>query len=208
MTGQPMLHPMCIPSNLIPTIQGKPIYPTRFSGLRAALRQTFFERSTNTNKRQARLNQTRSTHHVCCIPPHVPNMLTSSTSMNGPLKMSILLLVALVSTTMALKPPAQAWITFCDDTNCSKNCGMSLSINNPGCVNQRGRGSYWIDGVIGWDEFSLIVSPDLGCPCQTKCMSGMSGDQHRCVALHEEEYKGDSYRFITGGCPRNTACPE
>lgn len=122
------------------------------------------------------------------------------------LNIIILLLISLISKTTAYVPPAQGWVSFCDDIYCSENCGMWLNINNPGCVNQVGRKSFWLDGRVKFNNFALIVSPRAGCPCQTKCMDGMSGDQDRCVVL-DESIKGDSYRFITGSCPENTKCP-
>lgn len=38
------------------------------------------------------------------------------------------------------------WARFCDDDNCSVNCGISVDDENPACLIQRGRGSMQYSG--------------------------------------------------------------
>lgn len=58
------------------------------------------------------------------------------------------------------------WGMFCDDTDCSQNCGISVKITDPGCLNQNGRQSVLFHGAdTGTGDYSLVVSPSADCPC-------------------------------------------
>lgn len=112
---------------------------------------------------------------------------------------------------------AQAWVRFCDDDNCSENCGIWVSIDNPGCLTEPHRRSFYVDGTgINWDQFSLVISPvgDSYCSCQANCLSQwnindptnyINGAQNKCYKLDELQ-RGGSYRWIQGGCPLETNC--
>lgn len=100
-----------------------------------------------------------------------------------------------VNTTIHTNKPAQGWATFCTDTKCSEGCGISVSLNNPGCLHEpRARSVRIHDGVF-FDRFNLIVSPGDGCRCQTDCIDQIAGDSNECLNL--DEHRGGSYRFIT-----------
>lgn len=99
------------------------------------------------------------------------------------------------STNVTERPIAQGWAVFCDDDNCSENCGMAVSLNNPGCLREPHRKSVKFHGKIYWSHFNLIVSPDDQCSCQSNCADGIAGDSSHCMSL--EPFQGGSYRFIT-----------
>lgn len=119
------------------------------------------------------------------------------------------ILTALASHALA-GAPAQAWVMFCDDENCSQNCGMNVSINNPGCLNEPNRGSFYVRGVRGANTFSLLSSPSADCPCQAGCAVPFDGTMHKCYSLSAtyifDKIMGESYQFIEGLCPENN-CP-
>ncbi|KAE8151148.1 hypothetical protein BDV25DRAFT_139131 [Aspergillus avenaceus] len=102
-----------------------------------------------------------------------------------------------------LSTQTQGWAYFCNDENCNEGCGQSVSINNPGCLNQSGRKSLKLKGNIAWDKFALLSSPDQNCPCQDNCYAAFSGGDDLCISL--DNLPGSSYRFITAdSCPGNT----
>lgn len=104
-----------------------------------------------------------------------------------------------VNTTIHTNKPAQGWATFCTDTQCSEGCGISVSLNNPGCLHEPNARSVRIHDGIFFDRFNLIVSPGDGCRCQTDCIAHIAGDSNTCMDL--DNHKGGSYRFITAdGC--------
>ncbi|KAK3681312.1 hypothetical protein B0T22DRAFT_344787, partial [Podospora appendiculata] len=91
------------------------------------------------------------------------------------------------------------WAQFCDDSNCSQNCGGSVQVSNPGCLNEGGRRSIRFHGGGGGD-YSLVVSPSGNCPCQVTCTTVPSG-----VGCWDiSGYSGyQSFRFIGGHCSGN-----
>ncbi|OKL64026.1 hypothetical protein UA08_00104 [Talaromyces atroroseus] len=72
--------------------------------------------------------------------------------------------IALAATFAHLSTATQ-WAQFCDDDNCSVNCGISVNLANPGCLNENGRKSVKIHGTDIM-LYSLVVSPRSNCPCQ------------------------------------------
>ncbi|XDG08908.1 hypothetical protein ABKA04_008523 [Annulohypoxylon sp. FPYF3050] len=105
---------------------------------------------------------------------------------------------------LALGMPAEentqaTWAQFCDDTNCSQNCGQSVDISNPGCLNQNGRKSIRFHGGSSGGK-ALVVSSGGNCPCQNTCASVPSDTG--CWDI--SQYSGDhSFRFISGKCSSN-----
>ena len=97
---------------------------------------------------------------------------------------------------------SQGWATFCTDTKCSEGCGISVSINNPGCLKEPNARSVKIHSGIPFDMFSLVVSPGDSCRCQRNCFGYISGNSNKCINL--EGADGDSYRFVTD----NDGCDE
>ncbi|KAI1454815.1 hypothetical protein F4805DRAFT_460322 [Annulohypoxylon moriforme] len=94
---------------------------------------------------------------------------------------------------------ADYWAQFCDDTGCSQNCGESVRVSDPGCLNESGRKSIRFHGSGGGD-YALVTSPNGNCPCQNGCSSVPSGTQ--CWDI--SQYSGDnSFRFISGNCGSN-----
>ena len=96
---------------------------------------------------------------------------------------------------------SHGWATFCTDTKCSEGCGISVSLNNPGCLNEpRARSVRIHDGIFLFGRFNLIVSPEDSCRCQSDCIGRFAGDDNTCVSL--DNHKGGSYRFISAddGC--------
>lgn len=69
-------------------------------------------------------------------------------------------------TELDLLPRGDFWAMFCDDTDCSQNCGQSVEVSNPGCLNQNGRQSIRFHGSEFSSDYSLVVSPSADCPCQ------------------------------------------
>jgi hypothetical protein len=101
-----------------------------------------------------------------------------------------------------------SWVRFCDDDDCSENCGTWVAVTNPGCLAQHGRRSLFHKGQDTMVyPYALVVSPpgDSSCSCQWHCVTGFGGSLDECHTLGEFQ-KGDSYRFIRGGCP-DPDCP-
>ncbi|KAF2968185.1 hypothetical protein GQX73_g5362 [Xylaria multiplex] len=93
------------------------------------------------------------------------------------------------------------WGQFCDDTGCSRNCGRSVRISNPGCLNEPGRRSIRFHGAnVGKGDYALVVSPSGSCPCQSSCSSVPHGT--RCWSISNYR-NARSFRFISGHCNRN-----
>ena len=65
---------------------------------------------------------------------------------------------------------ATTYAQFCDDQECSVNCGESVSTDNPGCLSESGRGSIKFHD-INIQEVNLVSSPDSACSCQNNCNS-------------------------------------
>jgi hypothetical protein len=57
---------------------------------------------------------------------------------------------------------ATTYAQFCDDTACTANCGISVSVDNPGCLNESGRHSIkFHDSNI--QDVRLVFSPSPDC---------------------------------------------
>ncbi|KAI8633002.1 hypothetical protein F5Y19DRAFT_471261 [Xylariaceae sp. FL1651] len=97
---------------------------------------------------------------------------------------------------------APFWAQYCSDDACSENCGTSLQISDPTCRFEYPRKSIRFHGAP-YGAYAIIISSAVGCPCQTACIGiskwGMSSN-----CLNISEYASDmSFRFISGGCPKN-----
>ncbi|KAI2469563.1 hypothetical protein F4781DRAFT_214817 [Annulohypoxylon bovei var. microspora] len=94
---------------------------------------------------------------------------------------------------------ADYWAQFCDDTACSQGCGESVSVSDPGCLNESGRKSILFHGTAD-NDYALVVSPSGNCPCQNTCSSVPSGS----TCWDISGYSADqSFRFISGSCGSN-----
>lgn len=101
------------------------------------------------------------------------------------------------------------WARFYDDDSCKINGGKSVSLANPGCLNEAGRGSFKIHGGDRHNRYFyyLISSPNNDCPCQSHCML-LPGSpfMFEYIKLQGRE-RGSSYRFFQGNwisqCPNN-----
>jgi hypothetical protein len=102
----------------------------------------------------------------------------------------------------ALSVASAQWVSFCDDSDCTTNCGEAVDATNPGCLNEVGRGSFYYQGGL-WEDVSLVVSPGSDCPCQDTCFSALTVDSTAgCYALEGVE-GAQSFRFIGSSCEAN-----
>ena len=69
---------------------------------------------------------------------------------------------------------SRAWASFCHDDKCSQDCGDWVPIDPPEsaktrpCLDQsKNNGSVKFRDVTMWD-FSLVISPKVGCACQSE----------------------------------------
>ncbi|KAJ5272565.1 hypothetical protein N7478_007690 [Penicillium angulare] len=97
------------------------------------------------------------------------------------------------------------WGQFCDDSDCSDNCGEWVNMADTGCLNEGGRGSFYVrDSTV--DAFFMIASADGDCPCQTSC-DGAGNDRgtgwKAGDSCHQLDSDMQSYRFVfaDGTCP-------
>ncbi|KAI1463478.1 uncharacterized protein F4812DRAFT_446287 [Daldinia caldariorum] len=96
---------------------------------------------------------------------------------------------------------ADFWAMFCDDTECSQNCGQSVQVSNPGCLNQNGRQSIrFHGGDVGSGDYSLVISPSGDCPCQESCSSIPTNTECWDISRFQD---AKSFRFIGGHCDGN-----
>ncbi|WPG97949.1 Hypothetical protein R9X50_00073200 [Acrodontium crateriforme] len=118
------------------------------------------------------------------------------------MKSATILLAALVGYVQAT-----TYAQFCDDHACTENCGISVSTDNPGCLNESGRNSikFHDDNI---QEVNLVFSPTPNCPCQTECINvvacgeGVCGGKVSCMDL-AGHHPAESFRFVGGG---STSC--
>jgi hypothetical protein len=90
------------------------------------------------------------------------------------------------------------WAMFCDDTECSQNCGQSVKVSNPGCLNENGRQSILFHGGdVGSGDYSLVVSPSGDCPCQDTCTTVPTNNLCWDISQYQD---AQSFRFIGGHC--------
>ncbi|KAI1119709.1 hypothetical protein F5Y10DRAFT_273821 [Nemania abortiva] len=93
------------------------------------------------------------------------------------------------------------WAMFCDDTDCSQNCGESVRVSNPGCLGETGRQSILFHGAdVGSGDYSLVVSPGASCPCQDACATVPTDSLCWDISQYQD---AQSFRFISGNCGSN-----
>jgi hypothetical protein len=98
------------------------------------------------------------------------------------------------------------WAQFCNDDNCSEDCGIWVDMYNPGCLTEHGRRSVHIRA--GGEEagsFNVIYSPDDQCTCQNHCDDVTSFAQGGCYIIANDT-TASSFRFISQqgqGCHAN-----
>lgn len=106
-----------------------------------------------------------------------------------------------------LDSPVELWAQFCDDTNCTVNCGASLQVSNSACVGESGRNSILFHhSTLGIDvgngdgsAFSLVTSLSDNCPCQSACGNYTDTGSTYCIDI--SAFNGSqSVRFISGTC--------
>jgi hypothetical protein len=88
---------------------------------------------------------------------------------------------------------ATTYAQFCNDNACNDGCGESVSVDNPGCLNENGRQSikfhvrssrdacrYMICDAdtfqiqdLNLAQVSLVFSPTPNCPCQNYCVDNI-----------------------------------
>lgn len=77
------------------------------------------------------------------------------------MKVQVLLISALAGYVSAT-----TYAQFCNDNACNDGCGESVSVDNPGCLNESGRGSIkFHDSNI--QDVRLVFSPEQNCESST-----------------------------------------
>ncbi|OTA99778.1 hypothetical protein M426DRAFT_27175 [Hypoxylon sp. CI-4A] len=145
------------------------------------------------------------------LPPEDRIRQLSSPKMHPNLKTTLLVL----ATALTLTPPASGmiWARFCDDEQCTQNCGQSVSVDNPGCLGREwGRRSVALHGEDFIGAY-LVHSPDEGCGCQNDCTAVAGMGTPTCVDISQKA-AARSYRFqlttckeIEGGSGIGNNCP-
>ncbi|PWN86931.1 hypothetical protein FA10DRAFT_190134 [Acaromyces ingoldii] len=126
-------------------------------------------------------------------------------------------LLALLAITARLAE-ASAWAQFCNTDDCN-DCGESVEITNPGCLNESGRKTIKFHGyslTSGAELIQLVVSPSPDCPCEASCSTvrtGAAGVEWTgvfgviggggCMAIPP----GQSFRFQSQSCSQYSNCP-
>ncbi|CAO1639458.1 unnamed protein product [Sympodiomycopsis kandeliae] len=132
------------------------------------------------------------------------------------LRLSLLLIamLALVARTVE----AGAWAQFCNTDDCN-DCGTSVSLTNPGCLNENGRKTVKFHGysvTSGASVVNMVVSPSPNCPCEASCTNVKTGAAGvgwtgifgvigggGCMAIPP----GQSFRFQSQTCKQYSNCP-
>lgn len=103
-----------------------------------------------------------------------------------------------LASSMTLTTDYYKYCTFYDDNACTVNAGTAVSTANPGCLNEIGRKSVYIQTGKQRDEaHSLLSSPSPDCPCQNACI----GDLDTIVG---ETGPGTCYDFAAEGAKPNS----
>ena len=136
--------------------------------------------------------------------PYIPVITLTKLQTPKKLTMSLrILTLALTAFALSRGASAQVWAQFCDDNACAINCGESVDVSNPGCLDESGRNSILFhEGDLGpTEEFSLVFSPEPGCNCQNECIDSIAGPNGvpGCYDLNGNQF-ATSFRFIGGSC--------
>lgn len=103
------------------------------------------------------------------------------------------------TTTTTFTPDVkQGWTYFCKDAHCKEGCTRGFAYDEPGCIDMHGKKSVKFRTSIRLGEYALVVTSGKGCHCQKNCLENVNT---KYVSL--EKHQGLSYRFISGGCPKN-----
>jgi hypothetical protein len=73
--------------------------------------------------------------------------------------------------------------------------GESVSTDNPGCLEEHGRGSVKFHGV-NIQGVNLVASPDSACSCQNNCNYDVVREIDSNPCFHLTGPEANSYRFI------------
>jgi len=90
---------------------------------------------------------------------------------------------------------ATTYAQFCNDQECSEGCGISVSTDNPGCLEEHGRGSVKFHGV-NIQGVNLVASPDSACSCQNGCNYDVVREIDSNPCFHLTGPEANSYRFV------------
>lgn len=107
----------------------------------------------------------------------------------------------------------KAWAQFCNDDNCSEDCGQWVDLSNSGCLNEAGRRSFRTKTDGDEIDVGLVYSPAESCPCQTRCDFVYDYRTSTCHVLNDTLAPSTlSYRFINFGnpvhvCSEGNNCP-
>lgn len=77
-----------------------------------------------------------------------------------------------ISSNIEASPDNFGWVRFCNDLGCMEDCGQWVSVDNPGCLQERGRHSFMFrQGTIwpikGW---GMVYTTNDQCSCQSECL--------------------------------------
>jgi hypothetical protein len=113
---------------------------------------------------------------------------------------------------------ATAWAQFCNTNDCN-DCGESVSLDNPGCLNESGRQTIKFHGIsleAGTQVRNLVASPSPDCPCEASCQTmtvGAAGVDWTGVfgvispSGCAKTLPGQSFRFQSQSCKQYSNCP-
>ncbi|KAI1332119.1 hypothetical protein F5Y16DRAFT_358573 [Xylariaceae sp. FL0255] len=97
------------------------------------------------------------------------------------------------------------WVHFCDDEDCSENCGIGVALSNPGCLNEPHRKSLYVVDTQGspGTNFWAALSHEKNCPCQDQCIAlpiiTHTFTRQGCFNIKEYQW-AHSWRFLNDVC--------
>ncbi|KAI0172172.1 hypothetical protein GGR52DRAFT_573315 [Hypoxylon sp. FL1284] len=90
------------------------------------------------------------------------------------------------------------WAQFCDDTACTKNCGISVDVQNPNCITHEGNRKSVTFHQRDIQAYYLVFSPGPDCDCQNDCLH-IQPANNPCMDLTTRA-KAQSFRFQVTTC--------
>ena len=88
----------------------------------------------------------------------------------------------------------------------SVNGGIAVAVENPGCLNESGRNSIYMQDGSDVNDYVLVISPSPDCPCQNGCIETDNLFLvSTCVGLaNTSNGPSGSFRFVgASNCPAN-----
>ncbi|KAI1764246.1 hypothetical protein GGR53DRAFT_466514 [Hypoxylon sp. FL1150] len=107
-----------------------------------------------------------------------------------------------LSATLGTLVCGERWAQFCDDEDCSVNCGIAVDVQNEGCLaGESNRRSVWFHGATSARHF-ISFSPSGNCECEESCLQAADDAyiEQPCLKLGDGN-PAQSYSFKEGDCP-------